>query len=107
MKKLLLGVMLVGMVFAVSSCMSDETFADITKTYVAKGMQWALASAFDPEARARIDAMSEAERDKIYEELLVEACKEHGYTVAAYKRKAKALGKKLDLSEFEELEFNP
>ncbi|TET22903.1 MAG: hypothetical protein E3J71_04795 [Candidatus Stahlbacteria bacterium] len=86
MKKLLIGVVLVSMVLALSSCatMSDETFADITQTWVAKTVQWAFASAFDPEAQAKVEG------------LLTEACKEHGCTVAAYKRKAKALGKKLD-----------
>ncbi len=99
MKKLLIGaVLVISMVLALSSCatMSDETFADITQTFVAKTVQWAFASAFDPEAQAKVEAMSDAELEKVYEGLLTEACKEHGCTVAAYKRKAKALGKKLD-----------
>lgn len=92
MKRLLGGVVLLGMVFAVSSCMSDETFADVTQTYLAKVMEWGLAHMFDPEARE----MSDAELEKVYEELLAEACKEHGVTVSAYKWKAKSLGKKIE-----------
>lgn len=100
MKKLLLGVMLVGMVFTVSSCktreMDDDTFTAITQTWLANTTAAALESALDPE-HTSYTTTSEAERKEKFEKELAEACKEHGWTLSDYKRKAKTLspGKKL------------
>lgn len=87
MKKLLIGVVLVSMVLALSSCatMSDETFEDITMDYYYYSRLW---------YHAQMKLPPSEELKKVYEGLLTEACEEHGYTLADYKRKEKELSKR-------------
>lgn len=86
MKKLLVGVMLIGTVVAVNSCrsMSDETYDAITATHQDLWSTWCDSTlVYDYDL-------------SILDEMLAKACEEHGYSVAAFKQKAKQILYKIE-----------
>jgi len=80
----------------VSSCMSDETYDVIYSTYRIKCREWRdvrMAEIHKAGTDWQDHTISLEELGTVSEELLAEACKEHGYSVDTFKKKAKALGK--------------